>query len=417
MLPNLDRIIRGLLYLYVFSFPFERLLFIERNGFIILLVLLTLWCLVNRQHFFVRTPVDLPLLVLVAWVGISLPFATFPPYSFHEFAKLLQQGLIFYVVVYFFRDTRDRGRMIALMIGSLAAVSLYGIWQFEAKPWLGQMVPGGRPYYLIESFLSSEVGLTTYLVTVIPVSAAVTAYAPLRWQRALAGGTTVVAILCQGLTFSRAGLLALLTEVAVFAFLLRKKTVTILAAGLCFLLIAVAVSMVLIDRNRSIPFIPGPAKFTAYNLEARFKVWRLGFEKLAKHPLVGIGFGKDNFFIATRTDPIYLEAEKADAETVPTPAGLHNTFLDMAVGAGVPAGLAYIWLMWTIGRAGLEHFCREKDHLLRIWDLTLVVLVVGVFVRNCFDHMWIGTMALLFWVIVGLSIQPTPSSAKDISSS
>ena len=35
VLPNLDRIIRGLLYVYIFSLPFNRLLFIERNGFII----------------------------------------------------------------------------------------------------------------------------------------------------------------------------------------------------------------------------------------------------------------------------------------------------------------------------------------------------------------------------------------------
>jgi hypothetical protein len=104
ILPNLERIIRGLLYVYIFSLPFPQLLFIERNGFIILVFLLVLWCAVNRRHFFMRTPVDLPLVALVAWVGISVPFATSPAYSFQEFAKLLQQGLIFYVMVYYFRE-------------------------------------------------------------------------------------------------------------------------------------------------------------------------------------------------------------------------------------------------------------------------------------------------------------------------
>jgi len=59
-LPNLDYIIRGLLYVYVFSLPFHRLLFVERNGFIILMVLLVLWCAVNRRHFFTQTPIDIP---------------------------------------------------------------------------------------------------------------------------------------------------------------------------------------------------------------------------------------------------------------------------------------------------------------------------------------------------------------------
>src|SRR6059036_1713461 len=89
LLPNLDRIIRGLLYVYIFSLPFRRLLFIERNGFIILIVLLVLWCVVNRRHFFLRTPIDLPLLTFIAWVGFTVPFATFPSYSSKEFAKLL----------------------------------------------------------------------------------------------------------------------------------------------------------------------------------------------------------------------------------------------------------------------------------------------------------------------------------------
>src|SRR5207245_11641625 len=109
-LPNLESIIRGLLYVYIFSLPFNRLLFIERNGFIILCVLLVLWCAVNRRHFFLRTPIDLPLLAFIAWVGFTVPFATFPAYSSQQFATLLQQGVIFYRVMFFFRDPVHPGR-------------------------------------------------------------------------------------------------------------------------------------------------------------------------------------------------------------------------------------------------------------------------------------------------------------------
>ena len=68
-LPNFDRIIRGLLYVYIFSLSSKYLLFVERNGFIILVVLLALWCAVNRRHFFLRTSIDLPLIAFVAWIG------------------------------------------------------------------------------------------------------------------------------------------------------------------------------------------------------------------------------------------------------------------------------------------------------------------------------------------------------------
>src|SRR6266496_6026930 len=123
MLPSLDSIIRGLLYLYIFSLPFKRLLFIERNGFLILIVLLVLWCAVNRRHFFLRTPIDLPLLAFVGWIAVTVPFATFPVYSFKELAKLLQQGLIFYVVVYFFRGAGGARGLVWMLFGELALLS------------------------------------------------------------------------------------------------------------------------------------------------------------------------------------------------------------------------------------------------------------------------------------------------------
>ena len=63
---TLELIIRGLLYLYIFSLPFQRLLVLERNIFLALLVLLPLWCLVSRRHFFLATSIDLPLMMFVA---------------------------------------------------------------------------------------------------------------------------------------------------------------------------------------------------------------------------------------------------------------------------------------------------------------------------------------------------------------
>lgn len=99
---TLELIIRGLLYLYIFSLPFQRLLVLERNIFLALLVLLPLWCLVSRRHFLLATSIDLPLMMFVAWVGFTLLFAVYPDYSRKEFGKLLQQVVIFYAVVYFF---------------------------------------------------------------------------------------------------------------------------------------------------------------------------------------------------------------------------------------------------------------------------------------------------------------------------
>ena len=411
VLPNLERIIRGLLYVYIFSLPFPRLLFIERNGFIILLALLVLWCAVNRRHFFLRTPVDVPFLALAGWVGISLLGAVSPAYSLQELGKLLQQGLIFYVVLYFFRENEDRTRIIWLLLASQAVISLYGIWQFEVKPWLGPDDPRGRAYHLIHSFLSAEVWLTTYLITLIPLGAAIAVYASVRWQRVAAAFAASIGTACLFLTFSRASAFALLVEAVMFASLVKKKVVTLMVAGIIAAMMISGAVLTVMNHAERITFVPGETKFTTYNLEARLKVWKLGMEKILEHPLLGVGYGKETFYYLTKEDPSRLAANEG---LVKMPTGLHNTFLDIALGAGIPAGIAYLWLMWAILRSGLERFRIENNHLIRMWSLALVLLVAGLFARNLFDHMWIGTMALLFWVMVGLSLEPMPAQSREI---
>jgi len=406
VLPNLERIIRGLLYVYVFSLPFPQLLFIERNGFLLLLALLTIWCAISRQHFFLQTALDRPLLVLVGWVAVSVPFATSPAYSAGELGKLAQQALIFYVAAHFLRDAHDRARALWLVLGGLTAVSVYGIWQFAAK------LMGINFYPLIESFFSHETWLTTYLVTVVPLSAAMAMTAPVGWQRTGGWVLTGLGMTCQLLTFSRAGLLALFVEAIVLAVLVRKRVVTALAVALIISILVVVSTLVVLESRQRLFFIPGPAKLTTYNLESRMKVWRLGASKLMEHPLLGIGYGKSNFYSVTKEDPRYLEADNQ----VPMAVGLHNTFLDVSVGAGLPAGLAYLWLMWAGVRAGVRQFHSETDVSSRMWSLALAMLVAGVFARNLFDHMWIGSMALLFWVLVAVSLQPAGESGKAAAS-
>jgi len=411
VLPNLDSIIRGLLCLYIFSLPFKRLLFLERNGFIILIVLLALWCAVNRRHFFLRTPIDLPLIAFVAWVGFTVPFATFPAYSFQEFAKLLQQGLIFYTVVFFFREPVHRRRLVWMLVGTLALVSAYGIWQFDTRPWMGRDAQGGREYHLIESFLSGDVALATYLVMLVPLSAAAALSWSGEWKRFLAGGTAALAVLCQFLTFSRAGLLAMLGEAIVFVWLTGQKKVAYWAGALVLACVVGAAGLLIANEKdpEMLRFIPAASKLTEYNLDARFTIWRFGLAKLWEHPLVGIGFGKDNFHIVTQLESQKLES----AATTAIPAGTHNTFLDIAVGSGIPALLGFVWLLGAIVRAGLNPLRSVPGSFENALALTVITVVTGMAIRNFFDHMWVGALAVQFWVLVGLCVRPK-APASDV---
>lgn len=385
---RLDQVIRVALGVYIFSLPFSGLLLIERNGFILLIVLMTIWCAVNRRHFFRRTPVDLPLAVFVLWVGVSVPFSASPVHSAGEFAKLLQQGLIFYWVMYFLQDAKDKSRILALFLGTLIATGLYGLWQFD---------PG--KFSVLESFLGSEVALTTYLIMSLPLSVSVAVFAREHLLRILGASAAVLSVVCQLFTFSRAGMFALFVEAIALAALVRSRLIAI-AVGIVLTISLSAVGVLLYVGDQSkLPFIPVSSKLTTYNLVSRWKAWELGFEKILEHPVFGLGYGKNMF-------QQFSQSQLDHNAEVPMAGGTHNTLVDIAVGAGIPAGLAYLWLMWTIGRTGLTQFQATQESTGRIWSLALFLMVIGLFIRNSFDHMWVGSLAVMFWVMVGLAVKP-----------
>ena len=399
-LPNLDTIVRGLLFVYIFCLPFKRLLFVERNGFLILVVLLTLWCVVNRRHFFTRTPIDLPLIAFVGWVALTIPFAVSPIYSLKEFAKLLQQGLIFYVVAYFFRDSLSVKRLLWMLVGGLAVVSAYGVLQFGDL--LGAMPQEGE-LMLVESVTPGEVWLTTYLIMLIPLGLAL-GLCERRPSARIAGlGTAGLATLCLLLTYSRAGLLALLCEAVVVVWFVRRRAVLIGMAVSALVMILGSAALFQFDVSvrggwKARPGTAIPLADTG-TLALRWNAWTFVAEELPKHWLVGVGYGKDKQKEVYGNLPVAREG--AGPARYP---GTHNTFLDIALGVGLPGLALFVWLMWRIGATAVGGFRRAGNPPAKAVLLGLGVSVIGLAVRLSFDHMLIGTLALQFWVLVALAM-------------
>ncbi len=396
-LPNLDSIIRGLLYIYILSLPFKRLLFVERNGFIILIVLLLLWCAVNRRHFFTRTPIDIPLIAFVAWVAVTIPFATFPLYSFKEFAKLLQQGLIFYVVVYFFKDESRRARLMWVLVGTSLIVSGYGVLEFMGMVGILQ---SESKLLLLESVTSGEVWLSTYLVMVIPLCFALFIFEKSRHERRFALGATMMATVCLALTFSRASLFALLSELGCFVWFVRRKAL-IVAAVLIGLLIGVVTTVVIHYGLFSVPGTDIPIRGgSTSSLMHRIDIWKHTLARVIEHPFVGIGYGKDNF---QRVFDQKVE-EVQSGHTPVLQAGTHNTFLDVALGVGIPGLVLFIWLIQRIATQSFTRFRQSEEPMTKAIMVGVGVSVIGLAVRLLFDHMLIGTLALQFWVLVAMGM-------------
>ncbi|HXF93627.1 MAG TPA: O-antigen ligase family protein [Nitrospiraceae bacterium] len=400
--PDLDDLIRVALYAFICSLPFTALLVVERNGFIVLLILLAWWCAGRRRVFLVRTPFDRPIAAFVLWVGLTIPFATFPVYSLKEYGKLLQQVLVFYAVLHFFREGEHRRYLLAWLLAALAPVSAYGIAEFNPTD-----------PQAMRSFLPAEVWLTTYLVMFLPVGLALAFEARSRWLRLSGGSVAALSACCLLLTHSRAGLVALLCELWAFGWLLRRRSAWLMA-GSATAAVVLALAIVLaadwagirsLERIRS----SIPIRSTPSSVIHRFDIWVFSLQEIAEHPLVGIGYGKDNFKLVYADQPETVEPGHAPVRM----HGTHNILLYLALHVGLPGLLLFLWLIGSIFRHLTAGFRSAEASVDRSVLLGASVATAGLMVRLLFDQMFVGTLAILYWVLLAaavLHLPPRPSA-------
>jgi O-antigen ligase len=397
--PYFDTVVRVVLAVYIAVLPFKSLLVVERNGFILLLGLLVGWCAINRRLFYSRTPYDMLLLAFVVWVGFTIPFSVAPSYSVKEYGKLLQQMVVFYAVIYFFKGLLYRQILLGL-IGIMAIVIVgYGLSQFNLK----------NPQAVV-SFLPAEVWLTTFLVMVIPFGLALAlgeGPPEIRIAGAFAAGLMTV---CLIVTQSRAGLVALVAELWIIAWFIRSTSAKIVAA-LATVCVIVAVMVVF---NASIFPVPGlspditrsiPIKPRVSSVIHRFDIWGFTLSEIAKHWLVGIGYGSQSYFLLYGQDQEVV----MPGHNPITHAGTHNIFLYLALHVGLPGMLLFGWFFVRVVLRTSKEYRQAHDWLSKAVLVGSVVSVVGLILRLQFDQMLVGSLAVLFWVLLAMAVLSYPS--------
>ena len=397
--PYFDTLVRVVLAVYIAVLPFKPLLVVERNGFLVLLGLLVVWCAINRRLFYSRTAYDMLLLAFVLWVGLTIPFSMAPSYSVKEYGKLLQHMVVFYAVIYFFKGLLYRQALLGL-IGIMAIlVAGYGLTQFNIK----------NPQAVV-SFFPSEQWLTTFLVMIIPFGLAMALGAgpsEMRVGSAIAVGLMTVCLIS---TQSRAGLVAFVAELWVIVWFIRSTSAKIVAA-LATVCVIVAV-MVAFNANVA-PAIGVsadiksvlPIQTSVQSVFHRFDIWWFTLSEIAKHWLVGIGYGGQSYQMLFGQDK---EVVMPGHQAV-TNQGTHNIFLYLALHVGIPGMLLFGWFFVRVVLTTAEEFRQAHDWLSKAVLAGSVVSVVGLILRLQFDQMLVGSLAVLFWVLLAMAVLSYPS--------
>ena len=397
--PYFDILVRMILAVYIAVLPFKSLLVVERNGFILLLGLLIVWCVINRRLFYTRTPYDGLLLAFIVWVGLTIPFSMAPSYSVKEYGKLLQQMVVFYAVIYFFKGLLYRQVLLSLVGIMALLVAGYGLSQFNlANP------------QAMASFFPAEVWLTTFLVMVIPFGLAVAlgeGRPEIRTVGAVAAGMATVCLIAAQ---SRAGLIALVGELWVMAWFIRSvsaKIVTVLAT------VCVIAALVVAFNTSSTPAAglnhdmtsAIPIKKDVNSVIHRLDIWWFTMSEIAKHWLVGIGYGSQSYFLLYGQDQEVVSPGHFPI----TRAGTHNIFLYLALHVGLPGVLLFGWFIVRVILRTSKEYRQAHDWLSKSVLVGSAVSVVGLILRLQFDQMLVGSLALLFWVLLAMAVLSYPS--------
>ena len=389
----------GLALITFMSF-FPRLFHLEELLFFTLLVIAlgTAWR--DGKTMWVRTPVDLPLWLFVGWVLLTIPFATDPAYSFAEWRKVVTQVLVFYWALLIFRVHSDEvmmRRILAAVVIGTALLCGYALIDFVGRggTWQDRYIRARAPY-------SDYNWLSTYIVIVIPFLVAVAVSSSSFWQRMVSLCVAGLALFAQVLSYTRAGWIGIVTQGLSFGLLTASRKL------IMWILVGCLIGGIgLVALNQT-----GYQQQTASigNLEYRRVLWERGIQEIAAHPIVGVGYGDDTYLKRFGVHP-----------TRGTPVGLHNTFLMVAMGSGVPAVAFLLWALIAAVLTLLPRTRKLPDWIASATMAATAIMIIGFAVRNLFDYMFAGSLAYLFWILVAVgltlrtSLSPVPPEGKQES--
>jgi O-antigen ligase len=309
------------------------------------------------------------LVLLFGWLCLAVPFSIWRSGSLNtatEFSKVVLIAILIAMIA------SSLGRLRRLMFVQAASVAILA----AVSVWSGREAVGiySRTYGVVGNVFDNPNDLAFNIALVIPFCLAFLLAArglsrKAAWASALAIMGYAVLV-----TYSRAGLLALVTAVAgcVWEFGLKGRRYHFMAliglAGLAFLLASPT------NYRQRVRTILNPDLDPTGSSQARRELLNRSLSATAEHPLFGVGPGmfqiiSGNWHVA------------------------HNTYTQLSSEAGVPALLFFVLLFWQTFRnmRRTQQLARGDVKLMLLAGAlraALVAFVVGAFFNDAGYHFY-----------------------------
>jgi putative inorganic carbon (HCO3(-)) transporter len=353
------------------------------------------------------TPIHLPLGLYWGIATVATFLSPVPHAALQGWIKLSLYLLGFLLLHQLLRTPPYR----SLLTGVLLLVSLwmgvYGLRQYfygaeELATWVDPE-SGLSGVTRVYSYLRNPNLYGGFLVPVIPIGLAAAWYWRSWGWKVLALFITGINLLCLLLTYSRGAWLGEVVALASIALLSlqwinrdlprrwRRWTIpAFLAASAAVLLLGLITVEPL--RLRVFSMFAG-RNDTSNNF--RINVWMAALDMIRDFPVLGIGPGNDAF---NRVYPLYQNPNF-------TALGAYSVPLELAIEAGIPGLLVYLWLLVLLGVRGWCRWCEglQARPPEALWVAAGLAGVLGMMVHGLVDTVWYRPQVqMLWWIAVAL---------------
>lgn len=365
-------------------------------GFLVISFLLKK--LLKKEPIFIKTAINIPLLLLLAISFLSI----FNSIDYSDSLKggilrLLRYVFILLIVREELKDERHLAKIIYSIVAGALLVSLDGVWQVLTGR---DFVRGYSPVINIglmratASFKDPNT-LGIYISAFAPLIFGLTLYYFKEKKKMMMVFISLIVLAGALLTYSRPTLLAIYVALFFLGAVRKNKALVI------FLVIFTFISPFILPRS-----VKDWAKEVDYNPlrffcnDDRIAIYRNSLNMIKQHPLLGVGV---NNYMKVYKD--YKESPEYRNIVTSDYIYAHNNFLHMAAEIGL-AGLGiFIWLLYKLFRQCRDIYKKLNSNYFKIISLSFSACLIAFLVNGLTESsLYYSRVAIIFWYLAGLSL-------------
>jgi probable O-glycosylation ligase (exosortase A-associated) len=339
-----------------------------------------------------RNPIFIGLLILEIPVAISSFAAIHPELSLPYYWVLVRALVMALLIPIFIESVQDLRILLLVMAASFGFIGVkFGLF--------GLLRGGVRMNFGYDNGMLSgnnEVGMA--LAMILPICYYSTELLTMRWQKLGMIFTSFCTAATIVMTYSRGSALAL----GAVAFMIIKRSQRRMAA-LVVIAVMIVPTVYLVGPSylERLDTIKAPTE--EGSAASRIEMAKLSLRIWQDYPLLGIGYGRENFRLMAR----------AYGYTGPSIVA-HNTYTEVLVDSGIFAFLFYVGLMYGtilwLGRSA-RRMARDAPHLV-VFPVSLQIALIAYAVncafisRENFDFYYMLLMAAAAWYQIAGTVEP-----------